>query len=315
MILEGRPIEPTHTLKRKLRSAVKHVPGTLYIYRLLQRSGAKSDLGPSNQQLQRLIVNQYRDSLSKGAIPYTKIADSGFRCHSQFEEDGIILYVLSMIGMKTKKVVEISCGDGSECMSTNLILNHGYQGFLFDGDAKRLKKAIRFFSSKKDSRLTPPTIKLAWVTRENVNQLLKDIGSSGEVDLLSLDIDGNDYWVWDAISEISPRLCVFETHNIIPSDKSLTIPYDPQFNCWIKEGHERDFRSVSLLAMKNLSERKGYRMIGSHKHGFNVFFLRNDIGQDIFPEVMIAEVHDNPWTRAGQSERWPLVRDMSWEEV
>ena len=108
---------------------------------------------------------------------------------------------------------------------------------------------------------------------------------------------------------------MFETQNIIPSDRSLTIPYDPDFNSWAKEGFEQNFRSVSLLAMKKLSEKKGYRMIGAHKHGFNVFFLRDDIGQDIFPGVSIAELHDNLWTRIGQSERWPQVEGMNWEEV
>lgn len=300
---------------RKLRSKVKRIPGVLFLYRIILKLSAKPDLNPTNQQMQRIMVNQYRDSLSRGVVPYKEISESGFRCHSQFEEDGIILYVLSLIGMTTKKVVEISCGDGSECMSTNLILNHGYQGFLFDGDTARLNKAIHFFRKQKDCILTPPSVRLAWVTRENVNILLKEAGASGEVDLLSLDIDGNDYWVWEAISEISPRLCVFETQNIIPSDRSLTIPYDPDFNSWAKEGSEQNFRSVSLLAMKKLSEKKGYRMIGAHKHGFNVFFLRNDIGQDIFPAASLAEIHDNLWTRIGQSDRWPQVEGMNWEEV
>ena len=134
--------------KRRLRSTLKRIPGTLFLYRALLKLSAKPDLNPVNQQLQRILVNQYRYSLSRGIVPYKKISEAGFRCHSQFEEDGILLYVLSLIGMTTRKVVEISCGDGSECMSTNLILNHGYQGFLFDGDAARLKKAIHFFKGR-----------------------------------------------------------------------------------------------------------------------------------------------------------------------
>jgi hypothetical protein len=251
----------------------------------------------------------------KKTLLYEQISSAGFRCYSQFEEDGIILYVLSCIGMNTRKVVEMCIGDGRECMATNLVLNHGFMGFLFDGDSQSIEIDNKFFRSKKDCLLLPPYLRAAWITKENVNELLMEAGAVGEVDLLSLDIDGNDYYVWEAISIINPRLCVFETHNVIPSDLSLTIPYKADFNSWDKNGHEQDFRSVSLLAMKKISEKKGYRLIGGHKHGFNVFFLRNDIGQDLFPEVSIDSVHDNLYTKISMKERWPYVKDMPWVEV
>jgi hypothetical protein len=135
------------------------------------------------------------------------------------------------------------------------------------------------------------------------------------VDLFSLDIDGNDYWIWKAIDAINPRLLVFETHDIIPQTESLTIPYDPSFFAWDKPPNEIDFRSVSLLAMTKLCKQRGYRLIGSHRRGFNVFFLRNDEGREFFPEVSLEEVHDNPHTRRGREERWPLVKDMPWVRV
>ena len=268
------------------------------------------------QQRQRIITNQYKDFLSRGIVPYREISESGFRCYSQYDEDGIILYVLSMIGFESRKVVEICCGSGHECMATNLILNHGFEGFLYEGDPEKAQAARNYFAANRNSELNQPTITNAWIAKETINDVLEDSGASGEVDLLSLDIDGNDYYVWEAISEISPRLCVLETHDIIPSNLSLTIKYDPKFYCDASlKGPEQDYRSVSLLAMKKLCERKGYRMIGAHRHGFNVFFLRNDIANDIFPAVTVEQIHDNPWSKAGQAERWPLVKDMDWVEV
>jgi len=298
-----------------MRKVIKRIPGAIFVYTQVRRFMMRTDPNPTHQQLQRIIVNQYKDSLERGITSYEKIGEAGFRCYSQFEEDGIILYVLSMIGMKTKRVVELSCGDGTECMSTNLILNHGYSGFLFEGNPKRASKALKFFAAQKDCIANIPIIQQTWVTRENINNLLLEIGAVGEVDLLSLDIDGNDYWIWEAITEISPRLCVFETHNLIPGDLSLSIPYEPNFNAWIKDGDEQYFRSASLLAMKKLSESKGYRMIGAHKHGFNVFFLRNDIAPEIFPEVSIQAIHDNPTTINGQRDMWPRIKDYPWLEV
>lgn len=300
-----------------MKNFLKRIPGIGSLSNAAQKyiKSMQIDQESLNQQIQQILINQHRTIFLQQGKTLDDISDAGFRCYSQFEEDGIILYVLSIIGMKTKKVVEICIGNGEECMATNLILNHGFEGYLFDGDPKRIDQAKEFFYSKKDCQLTPPRLMSAWITRENINQLLSDIGVHGEIDLLSLDIDGNDYYVWDAISQINPRLCIFETHNIVPGDMSITIPYADDFNCWKREGPGQDFRSASLLAMKKLSERKGYRLIGAHKHGFNVFFLRNDIAESFFPEVSIEQVHDNIWTRRGQLERWPAVKEMPWVQV
>lgn len=269
-----------------------------------------------NQQIQRNIVNQYLLFKANGIIPYQNIKDAGFRVYSQFEEDGIILYIFSMIGFKNKRVVEICCGSGEECMAANLIINHGFDGYLFDGDHHNISLARRFFRSKKDCLLYTPVLTQAWITAENVNEMITGSGCAGEVDLFSLDIDGNDYWVWNAIEAINPRLLVLETYNIIPSDRSLTIEYQADFDSsWTKSASKLDYRGASLLAMRNLCKRRGYRMIGAHRHGFNVFFLREDEGTDIFPEVGIEEIHDNFWTRWGQAHRWPVVKDMPWKEV
>jgi len=267
------------------------------------------------QQIQQQLVNQYALNKVNGINPFLAISDTGFRCYSQFEEDGIILFVLTMVGFKSRRVVELCCGRDGECMASNLILNHGFYGYLFDGDKNNVASTKRFFKSKKDCLLYSPTVSECWITAENVNDLLKDVGAEGEIDLLSLDIDGNDYWVWKAIDIINPRLCVFETHNIIPDGKSLTINYEPDF-CYLSQPeNEQDYRGVSLAAMVKLSKQKGYRLIGAHRHGFNAFFLRDDIAADMFPEVSIEEVHNNYSSKTGQKTRWPIVKDMKWVKV
>jgi hypothetical protein len=300
-----------------IKKLVKQLPGAPQLYSFYRkiRSLQSIDVDSLHQQMQQILINQYRMIHASGSTPYVRISDAGFRCYSQFEEDGIILYVLSTIGFKTKTVVEMCCGTGDECMATNLILNHGFQGFLFDGDEYNIARANDFFKSRKDCLLTPPHLIHAWITKENVNELLRQNGAIGEIDLFSLDMDGNDYYIWEAITEINPRLCIFETHNVIPDDLCITIPYQTHFSCVEKHGYEQEFRSASLLAMTKLSEKKGYRLIGAHKHGFNVVFLRNDIGLDVFPAVSIDAVHDNIWTRIGQNERWKLLKDMNWVEV
>ena len=296
----------------RVRGAITRLPKAREAYEWVR---GLLDSESINQQLQVSLLAQYRAQFRAGVPPFESISDAGFRCYSEFEEDGILLYALAAIGMKTRRVVEIGCGTGAVNMSTNLILNHGYKGYLFDGSSSNINAADIFYRSKKDCHLIRPELRQSWITRDNVNEVLAAAGASGEVDVFSLDIDGNDWHIWQAIDVIQPRICVFETNDIIPGDLSLTVPYVADFNYTDLPVGQQDFRSVSLKAMSRLSASKGYRLIGSHRHGFNVFFMREDLAGDLFPEVSISDIHDNPWTLQGQSTRWPEVRDMGWQEV
>jgi hypothetical protein len=259
---------------------------------------------------QKALIQQYRAILWQGGKELPRFTDVGFRKYSQFEEDGILLYIFAMIPPINRKCVEICAGNGRECMVANLIINHGWWGYLFDGDARNVKDAMRFFSNSKDTFFHPPKFTKAWITAENVNDVLVNNGVSGPIDLLSLDIDGMDYWVWKAISVIQPTVVVCETHNQIPSDKALTVPYDPNFTC-----KSEDFRGASLAAMCKLGREKGYRLVGTHRFGFNAFFIKNGVGEDIFPEVVPASCLNDPATLSLRESGWPRTQKFNWQEV
>lgn len=158
-------------------------------------------------------------------------------------------------------------------MAANLIINHGWEGLLFDGDKESVNQGVYFYGSNPSTFLHRPIFKQSWVTRENVDQLIAENGFKGEVDLFSLDIDGNDYYIMEAINVVKPRVIICEINNVIPSNLALTIPYDLNFS---RGGSiHPDFVGVSLLAMKKLLNKKGYRLIASHKYGFNVIFMLN----------------------------------------
>jgi hypothetical protein len=239
----------------------------------------------------------------------------GFKAFSQFEEDGILLYLFTMIGTSSKVVVELCAGDGRECMATNLILHHGWTGFLWDGDADNVRRGRQFFAEHPASFLHPPSFQHDWLTQENVNSVLASSGLNGDIDLLSIDIDGNDLWLWDAITQVQPRAVIIESMNPIPSNRSLTVGYAPRFNASNRKPEEQDFRGASALALARIGKRKGYRLIGAHRYGFNLVFLRNDIDAEFFPEVSVESVHANAYTRWSQENRWPVVEKMPWQEV
>jgi hypothetical protein len=262
---------------------------------------------------QTILCNQYRlmkKLLEPSEMPALK--DVGFKVYSEFEEDGILLYIFSIIGTTNKRVIEICAGDGVECMAANLIINHGWDGLLFDGNKQQVEKGINYYTSHPLTLYHPPVFRYSWITKENVNSLISENGFIGEIDLLSVDMDGNDYYIIEAIDVVKSRVIICETHNIIPDELALTIPYGSDFK---RSNVHPDFMGVSLLGMQKLLRKKGYRLIGSHRHGFNAIFMRDEIGLDYFPEVSISSVHNNPYTRFRRETAWPKVKDLPWVEI
>jgi hypothetical protein len=261
-----------------------------------------------------LLAHYRSEGLQQRAV-FPRISDAGFRRFSQFEEDGILLYLLGCVGVTDRVVVEIGCGTGLEGMSANLIVNHGFGGLLVDGDRARVATARAFFKRLPRPEPFRPVVTCGWVTRENVNSLIRTSVRTTEVDVLALDLDGVDWHIWAALDVIQPRICVIEVQDIIPAELSLTVPYSPTFRYGDNSPEQQDFRGASLKAMVDLAATKGYRLVGGNRLGFNAFFVRQDLAAELLPEVSVATVLDNAWSFYGRTVRWPRVRDLPWEVV
>ena len=202
----------------------------------------------------------------------------GIKIYSQNNEDGIILYIFKHIGIKTKKFVEIGVENGTECNTTNLLKNFNWKGIQIEGskklynDAKiQLKKILK----KKVNNLKLLNI---FVTKKNINQILKKY-SGKEIDLLSIDIDGNDFWIWKTINCVKPRLVVIEYNSFFGPTLSYTIPYNHKF-IWNYE-KKRSYYGASLKALEKLGRKKEYTLVGVDGNGVNAFFVRNDLAKNI----------------------------------
>ncbi len=243
------------------------------------------------------------------------LADVEFRAFSQNGEDGILLYIFSLIGTHQRSCIEICAGDGIECNSANLILNHGWTGLLVDGSLENVHKGQRFYAQHRDTFSFPPQFAHAWVDRETINQLIGQHGFKGEVDLLSIDLDGVDYWIWEAIDVIQPpRVVVAETQCIWGANRSVSVPYRRDFSSPLVQGFGI-YSGASLPAFVGLAKRKGYRLVGTQSLGFNAFLVREDLGADVLPEVSAASCLDRPFVRWAMRELLPLVQDKEWVEV
>ena len=261
-----------------------------------------------------LLKLKYRELLESGKkLP--AFDDVEFRSLSMAGEDGILWYLFSLIGTTNKITVEACAGDGIECNSSNLILNDGWTGLLLEGDEYKSEIGKQFYNIHPDSRAWPPVVKKAWITAENVNDLIKDASIEGEIDLFILDIDGNDYWVWKALNIISPRVVLLEAQDILGPTRSCTIPYEPNFTKQNLGDISGEYIGASLAAFTKLGKEKGYRLVGCQRYGFNLFFLRNDIAPEIFPEISVESCLTHPKVIKGYKTRYPKIKDMPWVDV
>ncbi len=243
-----------------------------------------------------------------------KFDDIEFRAFSQNGEDGILLYIFSLIGTSNKKCIEICAGDGLQCNTANLIINHGWQGLLFDGSEEKVKRGQKFFERCLDTGWRPKQVQ-AWITTENINALIKENGFVGEIDLLSLDIDGNDFWIWKTIDCINPRVIVLEYNVILGPDISVTIPYKADFVAEIEEKGYMNYYGASLSAFVKLGKQKGYRLVGCERYGYNAFFVRDGIGEEVLPEISASTCFDHPVAKCAMEVRRPKILSKRWVEV
>jgi hypothetical protein len=298
-----------------VRSAVRlarRALGTHQLPALIERPIPDADSAACKLS-QLILADRYRARADEQK-PLSQLADAEFRAFSQNGEDGILLYLFSILGMGGRKVIEMCAGDGVQCNATNLIINHGWAGLLFDGALASVERGRRFYAKHPDTFSLPPRFVHDWITRENVNQLIEREGWTGEIDLFSLDVDGVDYWIWDALEIVQPRVVVVEFQCLWGAETAVTVPYSPEFKGEYSQGFGV-YSGASLAAFVRLAARKGYRLVGVQRLGFNAFFVRNGLADDLLPAVDPVAALDLPFVKWAERELLPLVKDKPWEHV
>jgi len=208
----------------------------------------------------------------------------GQKIWSQNDEDGILAEIFRRIGAATRSFVEFGVSDGRECNTLRLLVE-GWQGLWMESDAAACGRVRRVFAAPlAEGRLE---LRETSVSAENIDALLASsrvtAASAGEPDLLSIDIDGNDYHVLGAIRSLRPRVLVIEYNGKYPPPMDLVPPYDPA-HAW--DGS--DYMGASLQAIANLAARRGYRLVGTNITGANAFFVRSDLAAGHFADEDVA---------------------------
>lgn len=188
---------------------------------------------------------------------------------SQSGEDGIIEEIFNRIGVTNQYFVEFGVGEGTE-NNTVYLLNKKWKGFWIEGNennVKRIKENLHFFIDKRQLN-----VEHSFITAENIENLFEHNHVPFEFDLLSIDIDRNDYWVWKNINNYSPRLVVIEYNALFPPSVEWLISYSPEAT-WDRS----TYANASLATMVKLANEKGYSLVCCNFTGVNAFFVRNDL--------------------------------------
>jgi hypothetical protein len=192
------------------------------------------------------------------------------RVYSQHGEDGVIERIFSCIGETNRFFVEFGAGDGVSLSNTaHLRLDHGWKGLLMDGNPQH------------ESRQVVHTR----VNAENIEALFEQHGVPPVFDLLSIDIDGNDYWVWEAIERFTPRVVVVEYNVFFGLRHSKTMAYAPD-HVWDKS----TYHGASLAALHKLGRRKGYSLVWTESYSPNAFFVLDSELPAEFVDLPIEQV-------------------------
>jgi hypothetical protein len=290
-----------------LKKVAKKILGSA-IDLISSQTNLKTKNSPQIKINQRMLFNFYQYAIAQGySFPLT---DTGYRVYSQFEEDGILLYIFAAIGSEYKKFVDIGSGDGINSNCANFAVNFGWNGCFIDGNPQNIKNGKEYYAKNPDTWAYPPTFINAFIQRENINELIRDHGFAGGVDLLSIDIDGNDYWIWDALTVIEPRVVIIETH-IEFGMNSIVVPYHKNYSY---PGKHPDYHGASPVAMEKLARKKGYRLVGAINYGFNTIYIKDGIGEEILPSVSVESILTHPRNKERQKLFEP-IKDWEYNHV
>jgi hypothetical protein len=211
-------------------------------------------------------------------LQHNTAAQWEFQVTSQWGEDGIIQFLINKIAVKQKVFVEFGVENYSEANTRFLLQNNYWSGLVIDGSEKNIEKI------KASDLYWRYNLKAheAFITKDNIDELITTNGIRGEIGLLSVDIDGNDYWVWEAIKSIEPQIVVCEYNSLFGPTAKVSVPYQSDF---IRNTGNKPntYYGASISALTFLAQKKGYELVAGNQAGNNVFFVKRACLGDLKP--------------------------------
>ena len=193
-----------------------------------------------------------------------------FQIFSQFGDDGIIQYLINNINFLNKKFIEFGVENYEEANTRLLLEKDNWSGLIIDSG----KDNIAYIKKQDFYWKYKLSVECNLITTKNINSIIKNNGFSGDLGVLSIDIDGNDYWIWKEINNVSAAIVVIEYNARFGENLSVTIPYQEKFK---RQSKNNLYYGASLKALFKLAKEKRYSLICTNKNGNNAYFIRNDL--------------------------------------
>ena len=253
-----------------IANVLDKIKNTYYFFGNLNQKITKSI------KLQSLVIaknNRLKDKIDS-------LCDVEFSGFSQWGEDGIIDWSIERLPGIKPIFIEFGVENYQESNTRLLLQLRNWKGFVLDGSSKNVAN-IQNQSIYWRYHLQA---KCAFINRDNINDLIKSVGLLGEIGLLSIDIDGNDYWVWETINIVSPAIVVCEYNALFGDLEKISIPYQPEFQRG-KAHYSNLYFGASILALIDLAQQKGYTFVGTNSNGCNAFFVRNDYANFVINSI------------------------------
>jgi hypothetical protein len=235
--------------------------------------------------VQRKLHNLFDSyAISKSVVP----ADiKPIKVFSSFEEDGIIIWLMALLGIRKGYFLDIGSNDCINSNCANLVFNFGWDGLFIDADAKLLKIGKRNYALFGKTKRHQLSFVPSFVSPSNVNDLVEKNIATKDVDFMNLDIDSDDFLVWQTLTVVQPKVLVVE-NRIEYGGYDLVVPASADFSTeeW----------GASIVSMNNLAETKGYSLVAVNSMGFNAFFMRKDLLKKVegLQPLLLPEVLKRP---------------------
>jgi hypothetical protein len=290
------------------------------LQRIENRSNDAANYGLMNQLLlddfiERSLLLQGRHAATGLAAEIETLSEAEFRVFSQWGEDGIVEWLVNHLDMSDHRFIEFGVESFREANCRFLLQHRNWRGLVMDSSEQNmaaLRKERLFW-------MHDLTAKAAFIARENINDLIVTEGFAGPLGILSIDLDGNDYWVWKAINCVNPAIVICEYNPILGDQHALAVPYDAQFQRFSAH-YSGLYFGCSIAALRHLAEQKGYTFVGTNSNGINAFFVRNDLGERVLRLIRYVKAfpsrHRDSRDRKGQlsfvrgQDRFRLIQDM-----
>ncbi|MEA2428100.1 MAG: hypothetical protein QOF37_1728 [Thermoleophilaceae bacterium] len=239
-----------------------------------------------------------------------------FTVFSQWGEDGIIQHLLRHVPIDDEVFVEFGVADYAESNTRFLLVNDNWRGLILDGGTDHQAFLHR---TGLDWRHHIDAVS-AFIDRDNIDGLIRAAGIEGDIGLLSIDLDGNDLWVLERISAVSPRILTVEYNATFGPEAAVTVPYDPAFQRTAAHSSNL-YWGASVAALDMVARRRGYTLVAGNQAGNNLFFVRDDVAGDLV-RLSPAEAWSPSRFResrgpggeltyvADREERLRIIRDM-----